>query len=62
LGNFFILNFYPEYISGFFLNLFQKPFPPYAASYLVSNPFSSRCQELLLVALPPPEKSDFQPA
>jgi hypothetical protein len=62
LGNFF----YPEFISGsfsgFIFNLFQKPFPPYAASYWVSNPFSSRCQELLLVALPPPEKSGFQPA
>jgi hypothetical protein len=45
--------------SGFILNLFQKQFPPYAASYLVSNPFSSRCQELSLVALPPPEKVVF---
>jgi hypothetical protein len=61
LGNFF----YPEFMdlfSGFILNSFQEQFPPYAASYLVSNPFSSRWQELPLVALPPPEKSGFQPA
>jgi hypothetical protein len=62
LGIFFILNLFQDLISGFILNLFQKLFPPYAASYLVSNPFSSRSQELLLVALTPPEKSGFQPA
>jgi hypothetical protein len=56
-----ILNY--ESSWGFFFALnFQEQFPPYATSYLVSNPFSSRWQELPLVALPPPEKSGFQPA
>jgi hypothetical protein len=49
-------------LGNFFAPYFQELIPPYAASYLVSNPFSSRRQELPLVALPPPEKSGFQPA
>ena len=42
--------------------LFQELFPSFVATHLVSNPFSRRWQELPLVALPPPEKSGFQPA
>jgi hypothetical protein len=32
---------------------------PFTSSYLVSNSFSKRCQELPLVALPPLEKVVF---
>lgn len=53
--------------SGFFAFITfvkndKKLFLPYVTSFLVSNSFSRCWQELPLVALPPPEKSSFQPA